>query len=241
VAEGLLLVDKPAGMTSHDAVDVCRRAYAERSIGHLGTLDPFATGLLVLLCGRATRLATFIDTDPKVYEATVRFGSATDTGDVTGTAAPATALPVEAAVRRAAEMLTGAIEQLPPAYSAKQVGGMRAYAAARRGKPLALAPVLVQVHDWRFTAWRPADSANGRDGRDGTVAEVDVTVTCGAGTYLRTLAEDLGRHAGSSAHLSALRRVRAGVFDIADAHTLAALREQTPPPPLRALRVVADA
>ncbi len=235
MAEGLLLVDKPAGVTLHDAVDVCRRVYAERSIGHLGTLDPFATGLLVLLCGRATRLATFIDTDPKVYEATVRFGVATDTGDATGTPAAGTALPQEVAVRRAAARLTGAIEQLPPAYSAKQLGGTRAYAAARRGTPLALAPVRVQVHAWDLRAWRPAPADGER------IAEVDVTVTCGAGTYLRTLAEDLGRLAGSSAHLAALRRVRAGAFDVADAHSLATLRERTPPPPLRALHVVADA
>src|SRR3954469_7632734 len=125
--EGLLLVDKPAGMTSHDVVQHVRRIFGERSIGHLGTLDPFATGLLILLLGRATRLATFIDTEPKVYEATIRFGSETDTDDATGTvirSAPATSQP---AVAAAIQSVTGAISQVRPAYSAKSVDGTRAY------------------------------------------------------------------------------------------------------------------
>src|SRR3954464_10687286 len=119
--EGLLLVDKPAGMTSHDVVQHVRRIYGERSIGHLGTLDPFATGLLVLLLGRATRLATFIDTEPKVYEAVVKFGEETDTDDATGTVVRSAPVPSESRVRSAVQGLTGTISQVPPAYSAKSV------------------------------------------------------------------------------------------------------------------------
>src|SRR5438105_13487809 len=117
--EGLLLVDKPSGMTSHDVVQRVRRIYGERSIGHLGTLDPFATGLLVLLLGRATRLATFIDTEPKVYEALVKFGDETDTDDATGTGIRTASVPSENEIRSALRDLTGRISQVPPAYSAK--------------------------------------------------------------------------------------------------------------------------
>src|SRR3954463_1200038 len=129
--EGLLLVDKPAGMTSHDVVQCVRRIYGERSIGHLGTLDPFATGLLVLLLGRATRLATFIDNEPKVYEATIGFGSETDTDDATGTVIRTAPAPREADVKAAITALSGDISQVPPAYSAKSVDGTRDYNAAR--------------------------------------------------------------------------------------------------------------
>src|SRR2546423_4002624 len=144
--EGLLLVDKPAGMTSHDVVQQVRRIYGERSIGHLGTLDPFATGLLVLLLGRATRLATFIDTEPKVYDAMVKFGHETDTDDATGTVIRTAPAPSQRAIRAALHQLTGKISQVPPAYSAKSVDGTRAYDAARRGEPLDLPAVDVTVH-----------------------------------------------------------------------------------------------
>src|SRR5205823_4715685 len=123
---GLLLVDKPAGMTSHDVVQHVRRIYGERSIGHLGTLDPFATGLLVLLLGRSTRLATFIDTEPKVYDAVVKFGEETDTDDAMGTVIRSAPVPSEAEVRAAVAKLTGRISQVPPAYSAKSIDGTRA-------------------------------------------------------------------------------------------------------------------
>ena len=122
-------------MTSHDVVQHVRRIYGERSIGHLGTLDPFATGLLVLLIGRATRLATFLDTEPKVYDATITFGSETDTDDSTGTVIRTADPPQENDVRAAVTRLTGKISQIPPAYSAKSVDGTRAYDAARRGTP----------------------------------------------------------------------------------------------------------
>jgi tRNA pseudouridine55 synthase len=224
-AQGLLLVDKPAGMTSHDVVQQVRRIYGERSIGHLGTLDPFATGLLVLLIGRATRLATFIDTEPKVYEAAIKFGAETDTDDATGTVTRTGAPPREADVRAAVKSLTGAISQVPPAYSAKSVDGTRAYDAARRGQPLALSPVNVTVHAWNL--------------RSLTSDSLSATITCSGGTYVRALARDLGRIAGSAAHLESLRRTRVGSFDVSDAATLSNLAEN--PARLRALRVVPDA
>lgn len=222
--EGLLLVDKPAGTTSHDIVQLARRVYRERSIGHLGTLDPFATGLLILLFGRATRLSIFLETEPKVYEATIRFGSETDTDDSTGQDIRNSEPPSLDAIESAIPSLTGDVLQLPPAYSAKSVNGTRAYDAARLGTPLRLEPVTVSVKDWLI-----------RGVRDG---EIDVTITCGTGTYVRALARDLGRATGSAAHLASLRRTRCGKFDVHDAATVERIRESTPP--LRQLTVVAS-
>ncbi len=223
--EGLLLVDKPGGMTSHDVVQHVRRIYGERSIGHLGTLDPFATGLLVLLIGRATRLATFLDIEPKVYEATIEFGTETDTDDLTGTVIRTADLPREADVRSALKKLTGKISQVPPAYSAKSVEGTRAYDAARRGEPLELPAVDVTVHGWEI-----------RELKEDTLSAV---ITCSGGTYIRALARDLGRLASSGAHVSSLRRTRVGEFDVRDAATLEVLGDG--PARVRPLRVVADA
>ena len=223
--QGLLLVDKPAGMTSHDVVQHVRRIYGERSIGHLGTLDPFATGLLVLLIGRATRLATFLDTEPKVYDATIRFGTETDTDDTTGTVIRTADPPRESDIRAGLKTLTGRLSQVPPAYSAKSVDGTRAYDAARRGEPLDLPAVAVTVHSWEI-----------RELRGETLSAV---VTCSGGTYIRALARDLGRLASSAAHLGALRRTRVGEFDIRDAATLESLSAK--PARVRPLRVVPDA
>jgi len=225
--EGCLLVDKPVGMTSHDVVDVVRRAYGERSIGHLGTLDPFATGLLVLLLGRSTRLSTFIENEPKEYEATIRFGAETDTDDCTGTLVREAELPTIDAVRACIPTLTGAIDQVPPAYSAKKVDGVRSYDMAREGVAVALPPVRVTVHEWRIRDVRPA--AHPR--------ELDVTIVCGGGTYIRGLARDLGRATGSAAHLVALRRTRSGEFDVRDAATLDVIRSDNRPA-VRPLHVV---
>ena len=221
--EGLLLVDKPAGITSHDVVLIVRRVYGEKSIGHLGTLDPFATGLLLLLIGRATRLANFIVTEPKVYEATIAFGAETDTDDSTGTVVREADAPSWDAVDTAIHELTGRIIQVPPAYSAKSVDGTRAYDAARKGTALALAPVEVEVLEWKIER-RDADT-------------MDVTITCGTGTYIRALARDLGRVTNSAAHLASLRRVRSGEFTVDEAATVERLK--TNPPPLRPLGVVA--
>jgi len=207
--DGVLLIDKPAGLTSHAVVDRVRRATRVKRIGHGGTLDPFATGLLTLLLGRATRLLPFLVSDPKVYRATVRFGTATDTDDLTGDVIREAPLPEPARVDDAIRSLTGRIRQRPPAFSAKLKDGVRAYAAARRGKPLKLEPVEVVVHSWRVTR--------------ASAAELEVDVTCGGGTYVRALARDLGEAAGSAAHLTALRRLRDGAFDVDDAQPLDAI------------------
>ncbi|HWD34914.1 MAG TPA: tRNA pseudouridine(55) synthase TruB, partial [Casimicrobiaceae bacterium] len=146
--DGLVLVDKPAGITSHDVVAIARHALHVRRVGHGGTLDPFATGLLVLLVGRATRLLPYLDGEPKVYAATIKLGDETDTDDGTGAVVRSAPVPPREAIERAMRSLTGEIAQVPPAYSAKQVAGERAHAAARRGAPLDLAPVRVTVHEW---------------------------------------------------------------------------------------------
>jgi tRNA pseudouridine55 synthase len=206
-------VDKPAGITSHDVVSVARRALGERRIGHAGTLDPFATGLLVLLTGRATRVLPYVEGEPKEYEATITWGAETDTDDATGeiTRVAPHPSPSRADVDAAIASLTGRIEQVPPDYSAKQVGGRRAHAAARRGAPLMLEPVPVHVHRWVV-----------REHRD---TETDVTIVCGGGTYIRALARDLGRATNSAAHLSALRRTRSGPFEVSGATSFAELRD----------------
>lgn len=224
-AEGLLLVDKPAGITSHDVVQRVRRIYGERSIGHLGTLDPFATGLLVLLIGRVTRLANFLDVEPKVYEAMIKFGAETDTDDSTGTPTRIAAPPAPDLVRAAIQSLTGEILQRPPNYSAKSVDGTRAYDAARRGEPLELESVRVNVRSWQITE------------QSGDF--VRVIITCNGGTYIRALARDLGRLASSAAHLGTLRRTRIGSFSVSDAARLDDLADA--PVRLRHLRVVVDA
>jgi tRNA pseudouridine55 synthase len=222
---GLLLVDKPAGITSHDVVDIARRAYDERSIGHLGTLDPFATGLLVLLLGRATRLATFIENEPKVYDATICFGEETDTGDPTGDVIRTAPAPERQTIIDAIPSLTGDIHQIPPEFSAKKVFGAPAYRAARAGESVVLAPASVTVQEWRIASL----DRN----------ELNVSITCGGGTYIRALARDLGRACGSAAHLGSLRRTRSGEFDVMDAATIDDLRS-TPLPRVQQLRVVAE-
>ena len=205
----MLLVDKPAGLTSHDIVAIVRRLGGQRRVGHAGTLDPFATGLLVLLLGRATRLLPYLAGEPKVYDAVIVFGNETDTDDATGAVIRVAPPPTRGAIDSALASLTGTLQQRPPAYSAKQLGGQRAYAAARRGAPLDLAPVAVTVHGWAVSAW------------DGTT--LSAAVTCSGGTYVRALARDVGRAAGSAAHLSALRRRHSGPFRVEEAATLSAL------------------
>lgn len=227
-ADGLLLVDKPAGVSSHDVVAAARRSLGERRIGHSGTLDPFATGLLVLLVGRATRLLRHLPGDPKVYEATVSFGAETDTEDLLGAVVREAALPRREAVEAAMRALTGELDQVPPAYSAKRIDGRRAYDLARAGREVALPPSRVRVDRWDAIAWSD---------RGGSVSECAVRITCGGGTYIRSLARDLGRLADSAAHVSALRRVRNGAFDVRDAASLEDMRERrcVLRPPLDAL------
>jgi tRNA pseudouridine55 synthase len=205
-----LLVDKPAGFTSHDLVAIARGATGTRRIGHTGTLDPFATGLLVMLIGQATRLAQYVDGEPKVYETTIAFGAETDTDDMTGTvtreAPPPAADAIDAAIRK----LTGPLDQVPPDYSAKQSGGVRAYDAARKGAPLTLATSRVVVHEWTVLSR--------------TESSLTARITCGGGTYIRSLARDLGRLTSSAAHITALRRTASGRFTVDKACSLEALR-----------------
>ncbi len=203
---GVVLVDKPVGITSHDVVSVVRRAARTRRVGHAGTLDPFATGLLVLAVGQSTRLLPYIDGEPKVYDATITFGSETNTDDSTGEVTANAALPDLDKLSAALTQLTGTIKQVPPAYSAKLVDGKRAYAVARRGGQPALAPVDVTVHRWDVQLER--------------AGSLDVRITCGGGTYIRALARDLGRALGSAAHCSQLRRVASGPAHVQDAVAL---------------------
>lgn len=216
--DGLLLVDKPAGVSSHDVVNAARRAVGERRIGHAGTLDPFATGLLVLLVGRATRLLPHLPDEPKVYEARIAFGAETDTEDLLGQVVREAARPTRAQVHEALPRFVGAIAQVPPAYSAKRVDGQRAYALARAGAEVELKPVQITVQRWEILQVE--------EDADGRVATLDARITCGGGTYVRSLARDLARAVGSAAHLTALRRVRTGPFDVRDAASLEDLRER---------------
>lgn len=227
-ADGILMVDKPAGLTSHDVVARVRRILRTRRVGHTGTLDPFATGVLVICLNRATRLAQFLSGDDKEYLATIRLGYATDTGDFTGQAlAPASdARQISAASLRAAlAHFRGRIRQVPPMYSAKKVGGVRLYTLARRGEQITRQPIEVEIKELEL---RPlADATSGAmfcDQADGT-RDFTFRVVCSAGTYIRTLAEDIGAHLGLGAHLQQLRRTRAGDCDVRRAVTLERLTE----------------
>jgi tRNA pseudouridine55 synthase len=202
-------------MTSHDVVARARRALGERRIGHLGTLDPFATGLLVLLVGRVTRLAPYVEGEPKEYEAALSFGAETSTEDATGEVTRTAAFPAPADVLAAIPRLTGTIDQVPPAFSAKKVAGQRAYVAAREGRAVELAPVAVRVDAWEVLELTPERAR--------------VRIRCGGGTYVRSLARDLGRLVGSAAHLTALRRTASGPFRVDDALPASTLARESPP------------
>lgn len=203
VPDGVLPVDKPEGPTSHDAVAVARRALGVRRIGHTGTLDPFASGLLLLCVGRATRIAEYLTGLPKTYRAMARLGIATDTDDRTGrpiggaeTWRDLTAAEVEAAL----QAMVGPQLQVPPAYSAKKQGGERMYERARRGEPVDLPAVPVTIH--------------GIDVVGFDLPDVEFDVECSSGTYIRSIARDLGERLGSGGHLVALRRTRIGRHDV---------------------------
>lgn len=202
--DGVLVVDKPSGPTSHDVVAVARRALGTSRIGHTGTLDPLATGVLVLVVGRATRLARYMAGDEKTYQAHVTFGRATDTYDALGTTTTDTGRhPDREALAQAMVRFTGAIDQTPPAFSAKKIDGEPAYKLARRDQPVRPKAVTVVVHALDFTAYEAGVAT--------------VTLRVSAGFYVRSLAHDLGELLGTGAHLSALQRTRAGAFDLADA------------------------
>ncbi|MDX6529091.1 MAG: tRNA pseudouridine55 synthase [Blastocatellia bacterium] len=242
--DGVLVIDKPAGMTSHDVVARVRRTLSERRVGHTGTLDPFATGVLVVLVGRATRLAQFLSGAEKEYEAAIRLGYATDTGDVTGTRLPnfTTETQRHTEIHRediegALASLRGEIEQTPPMYSAKKVGGRKLYELARRGEEIARQPVRVTISE--LTAMTH-DGALLNENDDGT-QDLRVRVVCSAGTYIRTLAEDFGKQLGVGAHVAELRRTRAGEFAIKDAITLDRLNEEAQTGSLGELLISPDA
>ncbi|MBD3783546.1 MAG: tRNA pseudouridine(55) synthase TruB [Micrococcales bacterium] len=217
--DGLLVVDKPGGWTSHDVVARARRLCATRKVGHAGTLDPMATGVLVLGVGRATRLLTFLVGADKDYTATVRLGQGTLTDDAEGevTSAPGAVGLERAAVEAAVAGLTGDLEQVPSAVSAIKVKGERAYHRVRAGEDVQLPARPVTVSRFVIGALRPVEV-------DGTpVLDVDVEVTVSSGTYVRALARDLGTALVSAGHLTALRRTRVGGFGLDVAHPLAEL------------------
>jgi len=203
--DGVLVVDKPAGPTSHDIVDRVRRALREKRVGHTGTLDPFATGVLALCVGKATRLARFLAGGTKEYRACVRLGFATTTDDLTGEpiGEPAATQVAPEALRAALAALVGRYDQVPPAFSARHVSGRRSYELARRGEAAARPATAVTVHAIELVSFA------------GDRLEVDVR--CSAGTYVRAIARDLGERLGVGAHLTALRRTRSGEFDLAQA------------------------
>lgn len=230
--DGILIIDKPAGLTSHDVVARVRRILRERRVGHTGTLDPFATGVLVLLLGRATRLAQFLSGANKEYEAVIRFGYATETGDCEGvphsknedgpiveTVPDWSAQEIEAALASH----RGEMEQVPPMYSAKKVKGKKLYELARRGLEIERAAVRVKIHALEALQGLGPPLRRNEDG----TRDMRVRVLCSAGTYVRTLAESIGASLGVGAHLAALRRTRAGEFSLEEAITLEELERQT--------------
>lgn len=204
----VLIIDKPAGLTSHDVVNRVRRILQQRSVGHLGTLDPLATGVLPLVVGNLTRLAQFYSASVKSYEGTIRFGFATDTYDAEGeptTAIRHVSLSVEQ-LRDAARCFQGVIQQMPPPFSAKKINGVPAYKLARKKKEVNLEPVEVEIHEFEL--------ASCEDQRARFRARV------ASGTYMRSVAHELGRELGCGAHLESLRRTGVAEFLIDEAHTL---------------------
>lgn len=218
--DGILLIDKPIDWTSHDVVARARKLLETRRVGHTGTLDPFATGLLVVCVNKGTRLVQFLTGEDKEYLATARFGFATDTGDLTGrpltTPVSATHLSV-CLLDEAAAGLRGRIQQIPPMYSAKKVGGVKLYELARQGEQIERQSMEVEIKAFEILAEEKSDDSQTRDFR--------LRIVCSSGTYIRTLAEDLGKRLGIGAHLTALRRTRVGQFSLDQAVTLERLAE----------------
>lgn len=245
--DGVLIIDKPAGMTSHDVVARVRRITAHRRVGHTGTLDPFATGVLVVLVGRATRLAQFLSGAEKEYQAVIRLGFATDTGDRTGQRMPDAADQSHAKaqstlsfrkeeIERALASLRGAIEQTPPMYSAKKIAGRKLYELARRGEEVERPAVRVNI-----SAFEPITPETLLVENDDGAKDLNARVVCSAGTYIRTLAEDFGKGLGVGAHVAELRRTRAGQFKIEDAVTLDRLAEAVESGSLEQILISPDA
>jgi len=216
--DGLLLVDKPAGCTSHDVVQRTRRALGQRKVGHCGTLDPGATGLLVLTLGRATRLTRFLIQAPKVYEGDIRFGASTDTYDALGEVTGERSIEDLQAddVLAAMPPFVGTYEQVAPAFSAKRVDGKKSYQLARKGEEVPESRKEITVYS--FDAVGPVEGGN-----------LPFRLACSSGTYVRTVAHELGETTGYPAHLASLRRTKVGPFDIALASTLEALGDREEP------------
>jgi tRNA pseudouridine55 synthase len=216
--DGLVVVDKPAGLTSHDVVARVRRLAGTRKVGHAGTLDPMATGVLVLGVNRATRLLGHLTLTDKAYDATVRLGATTVTDDAEGDVVSTTPADgvTDGALRAALGPLTGEIEQVPSAVSAVKVDGRRAYKRVREGEQVELPARPVTVHELTVLDVR----------REPGLVDVDVRVVCSSGTYVRALARDLGAALGVGGHLTALRRTRVGPYDLARAHVLDALADR---------------
>jgi tRNA pseudouridine55 synthase len=209
---GLLVLDKPAGLTSHDVVAIVRRATGERSIGHLGTLDPMATGVLPLLLGKYTRLAQFFGHAEKSYTGTIRFGFATDSYDADGEPASVTQPLTQSFgdLQTLAAHFHGEMQQMPPVYSAKKINGVPAHKLARAGKDVPVKPATIFIHNFALT------------GLEGETASFEMTVS--AGGYVRSVAHELGQMAGCGAHLASLRRTRAGSFTLDQAITVDQLK-----------------
>ncbi len=202
---GIFIIDKPEGMTSHDVVQSIRRIFNIAKAGHLGTLDPLATGVLPVCVGKATRLAQFLPSSPKEYTGEIRFGFSTNTYDREGFPA-GPEVPFDGAkndIRRMMQSLTGVLDQVPPPFSAKKIAGVRSYKLARTNRTIEMAPVKVEIQQFELLSLDPPFAK--------------FIVVCSAGTYVRSLVHDLGRKAGCGAHLTALRRTRSGEFRIEDA------------------------
>nr|WP_276609746.1 tRNA pseudouridine(55) synthase TruB [Arthrobacter silviterrae] len=217
----MVIVDKPQGWTSHDVVGRMRRLAGTRKVGHAGTLDPMATGVLVVGVNKATRLLTYIVGTSKSYDATIRLGATSITDDAEGeiTHTATTAAVTEEAVRAGVALLTGPISQVPSSVSAIKVNGERAYARVRAGEDVQLAARPVTIHSFDIHGMRRIEGAGVEQ------LEVDVTVVCSSGTYIRALARDLGTGLGVGGHLTALRRTSVGPYTLAQARTLEALAE----------------
>ncbi len=231
--DGILIIDKPAGITSHDVVARCRRILKTKRIGHTGTLDPFATGVMVILVGKATRLAQFLDKDAKEYEATVRFGFETTTGDLTGDIKESSISDFEFQISKeeienVLPEFRGEIWQTPPMFSAKKVDGKKLYELARKGIEIERKAVKINIYELETKSEPPALAGGlylqNKSQKPKTEDHL-LRVLCSAGTYIRVLAEDIGKKIKTGAHLAELRRTRAGKFGIEKSVTLEKLEE----------------
>ncbi|MGA9494566.1 MAG: tRNA pseudouridine(55) synthase TruB [Terriglobales bacterium] len=218
---GVVVIDKPPGLTSHDVVNRVRRILGQRSVGHLGTLDPSATGVLPIVLGNLTRLAQFYLHSEKTYEGVIRFGFATDTYDADGEpTTPQQEVHIDGGqVRALAAEFRGLIEQTPPPFSAKKIAGVPAYKLARKNKAVALKPVQVEIKEFEILSF---DNMNTNESTTNQ-AQATFRARVASGTYIRSIAHDLGQKLGCGAHLASLRRTAAAEFAIADAHSLSAL------------------